>query len=172
MRRLAIAVVAVAVATGGPPSAGAAPFVYVTNFDVSHPQQANGTISQYEIGPAGRLLPLATPTVVTGRFPIGVAVSADGKSVYVAASADHRLFQYDVGTNGELTPKVPASVPSGQFPQFIAISPDGTSSTPRSGRGRFLNMTWAQGEFSSQRAQRRCRRLTPPALWARRTASR
>ena len=43
-----------------------------------------------------------------------MAVSADGRSVYVTDANDDALSQYDVGARGgALTPKTPATVPAG-----------------------------------------------------------
>src|SRR5205085_2648943 len=59
--------------------------------------------------------------------PYGVAVSPDGRSVYVANSELNTLSQYDVGQGGELTPKSPAAVAAGGCPSWPAVSPDGKS---------------------------------------------
>src|SRR5690348_17039687 len=56
--------------------AGAARNVYVTN-------AGDGTVSQYAIGAGGALSPLSPATVGSGSGPIGIAVTPNGRSVYV-----------------------------------------------------------------------------------------
>ena len=65
--------------------------VYVTNgFD--------DNISQYDVGGGGVLTPKTPATEPTGAFPVGVVVSPDGTSVYVAnGGGDDNISQYDVG---------------------------------------------------------------------------
>jgi DNA-binding beta-propeller fold protein YncE len=101
----------------------AQPFVYVAN------NEPSSSVSQYDaIG--GGLSPLTPATVVDPGNPFQVAVSPDGKSVYVTnnggAPADH-VSQYDIGPTGALTPKTPATVLTGQDPTGIAVTPDGKS---------------------------------------------
>ena len=54
--------------------------MYVTNFNAV----GSDGVSQYTVGAGGALSAMATPTVAAGDVPVGVAVSPDGKSVYVA----------------------------------------------------------------------------------------
>jgi DNA-binding beta-propeller fold protein YncE len=54
-------------------------------------------LSQYNVGVGGLLAPLTPTTVAAGDLPQGVAVSPDGKSVYVANSSGNSVSQYDVG---------------------------------------------------------------------------
>jgi 6-phosphogluconolactonase (cycloisomerase 2 family) len=56
-----------------------------------------------------------------------VAVTPDGRSVYVANSLDNTISQFGVGAGGGLAPKVPATVPAGATPTDIALSPNGRS---------------------------------------------
>ncbi len=60
-----------------------------------------------------------------------IAVSPDGKSVYVPDFGDPNggpgVLQFDVGTGGALTPKTPPIVAAGAQPEGIAESPDGKS---------------------------------------------
>jgi DNA-binding beta-propeller fold protein YncE len=90
--------------------------VYVTN-------SADNTVSQYDIGAGGALMHKTPGAVVTGRSPVGVAVSPDGKSVYVTNGSDNTVSQYDVGTGGALSPKTPATVAAGLIPDGIAVTP-------------------------------------------------
>ena len=67
-------------------------------------------------------------TVPAGSYPLGLAVSADGKSVYVSNYADEgTVSQYDVGADGRLSPKSPPTVPAGINPFGLAVNPDGKS---------------------------------------------
>jgi hypothetical protein len=115
----AIALVASALAAG---SAGASE-VYVTN-------RNDGTVSQYAVGADGGLSPLSPAAVTASPSPEGIAVSPDGKSVYVAMGSG--VAQFDVGPGGGLVPKSPATVPAGS-PSGIAVSPDGKSVYAASG---------------------------------------
>ena len=64
-----------------------------------------------------------------GLSPNGVAVSPDGKSVYVADSGKAEVSQFDVAADGSLTHKKPATVLAGAAPRGVAVSPDGRNST-------------------------------------------
>jgi hypothetical protein len=55
--------------------------------------------------------------VATGVPPRAVAVSPEGKSVYVPSEENFSVFQYDVGADGTLSPKNPFNVAAGVFPQ-------------------------------------------------------
>src|SRR5207247_4417088 len=66
------------------------------------------------------------PTGPTGVTPIGVAVSPDGGSVYVANEVGGSVSQYDVSSGGALTPKSPAAA-GGVTPEQVAVGPDGRS---------------------------------------------
>ena len=103
---------------GAAAPARADPFAYVTNF-------LGSSVSQYDIGAGGLLAPLSPATVATTGGKFGVAVSPDGRSVYVTGSDS--VSQFDVGAGGALSPKSPATVASGVDPEGIAVSPDGQS---------------------------------------------
>jgi DNA-binding beta-propeller fold protein YncE len=98
--------------------------VYVTN-------GGNDSVSQYGVGPGGALSPKRPATVAAGANPIGVAVSPNGRSVYVAnfigGNLGGTVSQYDIGSGGELTPKSPATVFADSNPCGVAVSPDGHS---------------------------------------------
>jgi DNA-binding beta-propeller fold protein YncE len=93
--------------------------VYVTNI-------TSGTISQYDADPAtGALAPKPAGAVASPRGPDGLAVSPDGRSMYVAASSSDGAFvaQYDVDAiDGSLSPKSPASQPASFHPVAIAVA--------------------------------------------------
>jgi len=73
--------------------------------------------------------------VAAGDVPIGVAVSPDGRSVYVANEGTGEpgedipgVSQYDVGAGGKLSPKNPATLAVGLgHPRAVAVSPNGES---------------------------------------------
>lgn len=88
---------------------------YVVNFISS----GAGGISQYDVGTGGALSPKATPTVAAGNGPFAIAVSPDGKSVYVTNG----------NTNG---PDAPALSPRG-------LRPPDCSSRARVARGEATN---------------------------------
>src|SRR6478736_5094245 len=118
-----VAIAAVAVLAAATPAQAPA-FVYVTN-------AGDDTVSQYDVEGGGQLAPLSPPTVPAVDIPFGVAVSPDGRNVYVAnlgaANAAHYVSQYDVGPGGGLQPKSPATVAAGGAPEHVAVSPDGRS---------------------------------------------
>jgi DNA-binding beta-propeller fold protein YncE len=112
-----------------PSGSSAAPFVYVTN-------KGNDTVSQYDTGAGGVLVPLAPP-VPASKGPSEVAVSPDGRNVYVVNNGkladdpddvEASVSQYDIGTDGTLSPKSPPSIRScGASVNHLAVSPDGRS---------------------------------------------
>jgi DNA-binding beta-propeller fold protein YncE len=57
--------------------------------------------------------------------PAGVAVTPDGKSLYVANWDSNNVAQFRILGDGSLTPMAIAMVPAGQEPDFIAITPNG-----------------------------------------------
>jgi DNA-binding beta-propeller fold protein YncE len=57
-----------------------------------------------------------------------VAISPDGRSVYVTNLAGRSVSQYDADPRtGALTPKAPATVPTPPLPSGLAVAPDGRS---------------------------------------------
>jgi DNA-binding beta-propeller fold protein YncE len=88
-----------------------------------------GIVLQYDVGASGALTPKSPLTVPAGPpdLSFALAVSADGKSVYVASGTVTNNFsvsQYDVGVGGTLSPKSPATVAAGRGPAFgIAVTP-------------------------------------------------
>ena len=99
--------------------------VYVAAFAAGF---TGGEVLQYDVGIDGTLSPKSPPAVPAGAGPRQLAISPDGRSVYVADFDVHgRVLQFDVGPAGTLSPKSPASVPAGGFPFGVAVSPDGHS---------------------------------------------
>ena len=82
-------------------------------------------VTQYAIGAGGLLSPLSPPTVAAGDDPSAIAVSPDGRSVYVANLFGNTVSQYDVdASSGRLSPKTPATVATGVRPRSIAVTPN------------------------------------------------
>jgi DNA-binding beta-propeller fold protein YncE len=106
--------------------------VYVTNFPRG--SVSPSTVSQFDVGTGGKLTPKSPATVAAGISPEGVAVSPDGRSVYVANNGGGKVSQYDVGADGRLSPKSPAKVTAGDGPRGVAVSP---SNCRMKGGGRF-----------------------------------
>ena len=105
------------------PAIAQATSVYVTNAGLP------GAVSQFTVEPlTGALTSNAPAQVAAGSTPSHIAVSADGKSVYVTNQNSNTVGQYDVNpATGALTPKTPAEVGTGEYPRGVAVSPDGKS---------------------------------------------
>ena len=104
-----------------PATARAAGGVYVAN-------SGSADVSQYAIGAGGGLSPLSPAATGAGQGPTGVAVTPDGKTVYVANQGDKTVSQYDVDPlTGKLTSKTPGTVAAGTSAYRLAVSPDGKS---------------------------------------------
>jgi DNA-binding beta-propeller fold protein YncE len=114
--------------------AQATPFVYATN--AGGGDGPRGNLSQYD-ATSGALLPLSPAEVSTGNpptgaavnSPLGVAVSPEGKDVYVSAlpfaPTAGWLLHYAAGPDGALTLKSSTPTPALSLPGPLAISPDG-----------------------------------------------
>jgi DNA-binding beta-propeller fold protein YncE len=72
------------------------------------------------------LFPKTPATVRTDRHPVGMAVSPDGKNVYVAITGG-AVEQYNVGAGGALSPRSPPTVATGPNAFDVAVSPDGNN---------------------------------------------
>jgi DNA-binding beta-propeller fold protein YncE len=95
--------------------------VYVAN-------QGSLSVSQYAIGDGGLLSPLIPPTVPAQDDPRAIAITPDGKSLYVTNFVAGTISQYDIDpVSGVLSPKTPATVAAGLRPGSIAVTPDGRS---------------------------------------------
>jgi 6-phosphogluconolactonase len=84
-----------------------------------------GSVWQYDIDPAsGALSPKTPATVQTGGRPAGIAVTPDGRTAYIANSADSYVWQYKIDpASGTLSPKSPPTVETGGTPSEIALGP-------------------------------------------------
>jgi DNA-binding beta-propeller fold protein YncE len=117
-------------------AAGASPWAVVVSPDgksVYASNSADGTVSQYNVAANGTLTPKSPATVNVGSGsesqPNELAISPDGKNVYVVAGSDSAVAQFDVGAGGLLSPESPAEVTTGPAtsPEGIVVSPDGTN---------------------------------------------
>ena len=104
--RLLLAGASAAAVLGVAASAQAAPYAYVANADGDGPSD----VSQFNIGAGGLLSALSPPTVAAGSGPEGVAVSPDGKSVYVTNLLDRHALPIRRWRWWQLSPKSPAAV--------------------------------------------------------------
>jgi hypothetical protein len=80
-------------------------------------------VSQYDVGARGLLTPLVPPRVGAGVGPQELAVSPDGRDVYVANRDGDSVSQYDVRAGGALMPMSPATVAAGDLPTGVAVTP-------------------------------------------------
>jgi 6-phosphogluconolactonase (cycloisomerase 2 family) len=101
--------VTVAVVWATAATAQAAPSVYVAN-------SAADSVSQFGVGPAGRLTPLTPPAVSSSASPALVAAGPDGASLYVANFGAASVSQYDIAADGTLRTKAPPAVAAGGNP--------------------------------------------------------
>jgi hypothetical protein len=69
---------------------------------------------------------MSQPTVAAGHDPVGIAVSPDGQSVYVADEADGQVSEY-MATSAGLKPKTHATIGAVINPTGVAVAPDGNS---------------------------------------------
>jgi DNA-binding beta-propeller fold protein YncE len=97
--------------------------VYVTNAESG---LAAGTVSQFDARADGTLTPKNPPEVATGLGPHHLAVSPDGRSLYVANSRSGNVWQYNAGADGALTPKSPPAV-AAPGAVGVAVSDDATN---------------------------------------------
>ncbi len=86
-------------------------------------------VLQYDIAAGGLLVPKAPPTVAAGMNPFGIAITPDGRSLYVGSRNTDEILQYDVAADGTLAPKVPPSVTVAANATLwrMTVSPDGDS---------------------------------------------
>ena len=123
-------------------------YLYVTN----NAAAPNGTVAQFAIAADGALSPLSPATVAAGSYPTGIAVSPDGKHVYVAEYNTGALAIFDVGSDGTLTPNAtqPTVTANLDRPYGAALTPDGKSLyVPNRGLGSPGGTTLAEFDVAS-----------------------
>jgi 6-phosphogluconolactonase (cycloisomerase 2 family) len=98
------------------PAAGAARTLYTTN-------RSSHDVSAFTIGPGSSLTALGAP-VGAGRFPQSVAVTPDGRFVFVANSSGGTISRYAASAGGALSPLGTTS--AAQRPESLAVSPTGS----------------------------------------------
>ena len=121
-------------------------YLYATNND------ATGSVAQFAIGTSGTLTALSPATVPAGAYPTGIAVSPDGKHVYVAEYHSGAVAIFDVGGDGTLTPNSTQATETANLdgPYGVAISPDGKSLyVPNRGYGSPGGTSLAQFDVAS-----------------------
>jgi YVTN family beta-propeller protein len=88
--------------------------------------QNEATVFQYGVGASGLLSALSPAFVTSSAGATQLAVSPDGKSIYVA-NKGKEVSQYNIGAGGLLMPMSPPTVPAGTDAYGIAVAPDGKS---------------------------------------------
>jgi YVTN family beta-propeller protein len=132
-------------------------YAYVANY-------GDGTVSQFNIGAGGVLMPM-TPTATVGSGsgaasgPYTVAVEPSGRYAYVTNSGDNTVSQYTINASGALTAMVtfPAGIapigvtadPSGKF-AYVANAVDNTVSLFAIGSGGALGPASATPVVATQ----------------------
>lgn len=113
------AALVVAVIALGLPAAAAARSVYVTNYD-------DGTVSVFAADSAtGVLSPDPAPTTSTGNGPEGVALTPDGRYLYVANGSGPSVSGYAVAPSGALSELAGSPFPAGGLPTGLSATADG-----------------------------------------------
>jgi DNA-binding beta-propeller fold protein YncE len=78
----------------------------------------------FPILPGGTLGP-ARPPVPIGGSGSGMAITPDGRFLYVVCASTNDVFGFRIGHNGVLTPVPGQSFPAPRTPEGVAITPDG-----------------------------------------------
>jgi DNA-binding beta-propeller fold protein YncE len=82
-----------------------------------------GDVRAFSVGVDGALAEFGTPPAA-GNFPDAIAITPDGKWVYVGNRTDNTISQYAVGLDATLTAQSPATV-AAPAPSALRITPDG-----------------------------------------------
>jgi DNA-binding beta-propeller fold protein YncE len=100
------------------------------------PPSTSGSVLQYKVRSDGSLAPFPTPAVQAGTAPSGVAVSADGQSLYVTDAGGFfggragTLYRFAIGAGGALAPTPSDQLPAGISPRRLAVNPPPNTPTP------------------------------------------
>ncbi|MGH3169942.1 MAG: hypothetical protein ACRDN0_29180 [Trebonia sp.] len=81
--------------------------------DVFADNAGSGTISSYQVSPAGQVRFLRNTSAGNGAAPLDDAVSADGRNLYVFNASLNQLAEFSVGQNAQLTATGTQSLPAG-----------------------------------------------------------
>ena len=123
------------IASGNPSASGSNPFGSGITpdgrfFYTSNPEDGpNGTLDGYSVSGAGGFLtelPGFPKSVAPGNHPLNIAISPDGKHLYVATRISNSVNAYNIGSDGSLTP-IPGSpfATDGTNGKALAFTPDG-----------------------------------------------
>jgi YVTN family beta-propeller protein len=154
VRWISAGLTATAVVLAGVVPARAATYVYVMS-------STDNQVSQFGVGSGGMLSPLTPPAVAVNHTSSGVAVSPNGRWVYVTTFDG--VAQFDLGKGGLLAPMTPSavSVPGGTI--AAAPSPDGRSLYVLSLQGAILQFTvGANGALSPKNPSSVYLSIPPP----------
>ena len=99
-------------------------YAYVTNQD--DPSGTNSSVSQFTIGPDGKLTGNGSFALPSGSKPYQVTVDPTGQHAYVANRGTSTVSQFNIDGTGALVPMTTAQVAAGTGSLFIAINPAGT----------------------------------------------
>jgi 6-phosphogluconolactonase (cycloisomerase 2 family) len=83
-----------------------------------------GAITAFAIDRNGRLKPLGSPIRV-GKFCGDLAITPDGRRIYMICQDTDNIFGFAIGSGGELTPLPGSPYKVSDFPEGIVTSPDG-----------------------------------------------
>jgi DNA-binding beta-propeller fold protein YncE len=119
-------------ATGAGTTAGNEPRAVAASPDGSHLYVSNAgagangnSISAFSIAADGALTELAGSPFATGTTPQGIALTPDGKFLYVANQFSANLSAFAVAADGTLTPLAASTVAVGTEPRGLAVTADG-----------------------------------------------
>jgi DNA-binding beta-propeller fold protein YncE len=83
-----------------------------------------GAISTFAIGRDGSLTEVGSPVRV-GRFDATMAITADGRYLYVTSTDTDQVFGFAIGSDGGLTPLPRSPYDVSDWPEGITTTPDG-----------------------------------------------
>jgi 6-phosphogluconolactonase (cycloisomerase 2 family) len=114
-------------------------FLYVGHGDPGPGRDESvGALTTFAVGPDGGLTPAGSPVRV-GRFCGDLAITPDGRRLYLISQDTDQIFGFAIGAGGEPTPLPGSPYRVSSFPEGIAVSPDGhfvyTASLGAGGRG-------------------------------------
>jgi 6-phosphogluconolactonase (cycloisomerase 2 family) len=106
-------------------------------------------IAQYDVAGNGRLIPKDPPMIANGTEPDGLAVTPDGRRLYVTNRDADTISQYRIRSDGTLRRRALATVAAGDEPWVVAVNPRPTT------RAACKQGGWRRFGF---RSQKRCMR--------------